>query len=287
MENSYKLDNVDFELEQQLLQIDSLPPFPLLASILRAFLQADDNGDIRSLVTNIEQEPSVMAKVLSVSNSAYYASDAPVKSVRDCVNRLGITRLKSVVFSLIVSNKFDTKKCPAFNMSLFWYDSMVLAHTAAHIIDQLKPHLRLNRNEVYCIGLLLNIGLLFLVNASPNKMDQIFEPAVDDDISSLIKKQFNNMDQYSIGSQLLDHWSLPEEFIYTLGQINNPGYEGNCSEIIWVILLGKAMIMNDFSAIDSKNQYAAKLSLSDANCESILVNCKNDLEWIKAFADNF
>ena len=95
------------------------------------------------------------------------------------------------------------------------------------------------------------------------------------------------MDQYSIGSQLLDHWSLPEEFIYTLGQINNLGYDGNCCEIIWVILLGKAMIKNNFADIDSTNQYAAKLNLIDTNCESILTTSKNDLEWIKAFADNF
>ena len=287
MENTQKLDDMDFELQQQLLQIDSLPPFPLLASILRAFLQADDNGDIRSLISNIEQEPSVMAKLLSVSNSAYYASDVPVKSVRDCVNRLRITRLKSVVFSLIISKKFDTKSCPAFDMSQYWYDSMVLAHTAAHITDQLKPYLRLNRNEVYCIGLLLNIGLLFLVNAAPDTMNRIFNSATDNNISTLVKKHFNGVDQYIIGSQLLDHWSLPEEFVYTLGQINNPGYEGNCSEIIWAILLGKTMIMNDFTAIDSTNQYAAKLSLNNANCESILTSCKNDLAWIKAFADNF
>ena len=287
MENSQKLDDVDFELPDQLFQIESLPPFPLLASILRAFLQADDNGDIRPLVSNIEQEPSAMARVLSVSNSAYYASDVSVKSVRDCVNRLGITRLKSVVYSLIISNRFDTKACPAFDMSLYWYDSMVLAHTAAHITDQLKPHLRLNRNEVYCIGLLLNIGLLFLVNTAPNKMEHILTSSKSKDISSHIKKHYNEKDQYTIGSQLLDHWSLPEEFVYTLGQINNLGYEGNCSEIIWVILLGKAMIKNNFTDIDSTNKYAAKLSLSNANCESILTSSNNDLEWIKAFASNF
>ena len=135
MENSQKLDNVDFELPDQLFQIESLPPFPLLASILRAFLQADDNGDIRPLVSNIEQEPSAITRVLSVSNSTYYANDISVKSVRDCVNRLGITRLKSIVYSLIISNRFDTKAYPAFDMSLYWYDSMVLAYTAAHIID--------------------------------------------------------------------------------------------------------------------------------------------------------
>jgi len=286
MENTHKLDDVDFELQHQLLQIESLPPFPLLANILRAFLQADDNGDIRPLVTNIEQEPSVMAKVLSVSNSAYYASDVSVKSIRDCVNRLGITRLKSVVFSLIIANRFNTKTCPAFDMPLFWYDSMVLAHTAAHITDQLKPHLRLNRNEVYCIGLLLNIGLLFLVNTAPDKMEHIFTSSKNDKISTLIKKHFNNMDQYNIGSQLLDHWSLPEEFIYTLGQINNLSYEGNCSEIIWVVLLGKAMIKNNFTDIDSTNRYATKLNLSTANCASILTTSKNDLEWIKTFANN-
>ncbi len=286
MKHSNNLNHANIELQEQLQQIDSLPPFPLLANILRAFLEADDNGDIRPLITNIDQEPSVAAKVLSVSNSAYYASDVAAKSVRDCVNRLGITRLKSVVFSLIISNKFNTKQCPAFDMSVFWYDSMVLAHTVAHITNQLNTHLRLNRNEVYCIGLLLNIGLLFLVNVSPTKMDQIFALSKQNKLSPLIKNDFDNMDHYTIGSQLLEHWSLPEEFIYTLGQINNLGYEGNCCEIIWVILLAKVMIDNNFTDLDYTNQYVTKLNLSSSNCEAIMYSCINDLEWIKAFASN-
>ncbi len=274
-------------MQEQLEKIDGLPPFPLLANILRAFLEADDNGDVRLLVTNIEQEPSVMAKVLSVANSAYYSSDIPATTVRDCVNRLGITRLKSVVYSLIISNKFDTKQCPQFDMSLFWCDSMVLAHTVAHITDQLNPHLRLNRNEIYCIGLLLNIGLLFLVNTSPAKMNDIFATSKHNEVTPLIRKHFDNLDQYMIGSHLLFHWSLPEEFIFTLGQLNNPGYEGNCCEIIWVILLAKAMINKEFTDIDPKNEYIDKLDLNNSNCESIMASCKNDIGWIQTFASNF
>jgi len=287
MKNSHKLIYANIELQDQIQQIESLPPFPFLANILRAFLEVDDNGDIRPLVSNIEQEPSVLAKVFSVSNSAYYTSDVAAKSIRDCVNRLGITRLKSVVFSLIISNKFDTKQCHEFEMSKFWYDSMILAHTVAHITDQLNPHIRLNSNQVYCIGLLLNIGLLFLVNTSPKKMNQIFADSNKGPLSSLIKIHFDNMDQYLIGSHLLNHWSLPDEFIYTLGQITNLGYEGNCCEIIWVILLAKIMIDNDFKNLDYSNPFLAKLDLNSSTCDSIMVSCNNDMAWIKAFASNF
>ena len=111
-------------------------------------------------------------------------------------------------------------------------------------------------------------------------MNSIFKSADKEKVTTKIQTFFGEIDHFTIGSQLLDHWALPNEFVYTLSQINNPNYKGYCSEIVWILKLARILISNNFENIDDDNIFINRLSINTGKMESILYACQNDLSWI-------
>ena len=67
-------------LPERILQIKTLPPFPLLSNIIKAFVAAESDGEIRPLIDNIETEPNILAKIIGIANSAAFGTPVPVRS---------------------------------------------------------------------------------------------------------------------------------------------------------------------------------------------------------------
>lgn len=265
----------------QIDKIETLPPFPMLSNILKSFLIADSDGDIRPLISNIESEPSVSAKVIGLANSAIFGTAGQIKTIRDATARLGLLQLKSIVYSLVLSSRFKTKQCPHFDIGRFWLFSMLQAHCARSIISYATCDKKIDKNIFYSIGLLQRIGILALVDINPVEMDRIF--SIDDEPTLSVREQeVFGSDHYEIGSALLKHWCLPEPFISVLQYYNTPEYDGEYSNIICTLKRAKEIATHGTEIPNP--EIDNKLGLNEVSLCTILNQLECEASWIRTFA---
>lgn len=276
---------ITLSLQKQIDQIESLPPFPLLGNILKSFLHADSDGDIRPLISNIESEPSIAAKVLGVANSAFFGGKDDIKTIRDASARLGLLQLKSIVYSLVLSSRFKAKQCPHFVISRFWQDSMMQAHCARTICDHLNLESKTVRNEVYSIGLLQRIGILALVELNPEKMELLLAHDTNETIGEKITSAFG-IDHYTASAALLRHWSLPASFHQAIQNLTNCKYAGPYEEIVWILQQSREILQNLDNTEMIKLDTRLGQHLNQEWLCQVVNATENDQAWINSFASH-
>jgi len=268
----------------EIAQIRSLPPFPLLSNILKSFIEADESGDLRMLISYIEFEPAIAAKVIGTSNSAFYnTGGTKIQSIRAASVRLGLNQLKTIVYSLVIAQRFNTKKCPGFNMSRYWYDTMFFAHCARHVANNVNiPGVDTDSNQVYCIALLFRIGLLALIHLYPDEMHHLLTNELDKTLCVKERLSFSNLDHFDVGALLLRQWALPEEYSHCLTFAKQSNYTGENCEMVRILQRTTSIIDEEAPAWNEDTD--GPLGLSEKALETILSALENDKVWISEFA---
>lgn len=262
-------------------EIENLPPFPLLSNIIKSFIVAESAGDIRPLISNIESEPNIVAKAIGVANSALFGTHTPVRSIKDAIMRLGVIQLKSLVFSIIVSSRFNPNNCPAFKVDRFWRESMLSAYCASLLADRCRK-IRFDRNEVYSIALIHHIGLLALINVAPDIMDTILADDNNETLLSRERKYLSGIDHLDAGAALLRHWHLPKEFWLTIEHTKDDLYEGECADLVKLLNRANELIRSDFSQDNPETDI--QLGLFSKDRTQLEDAFENDKSWILSFA---
>ena len=271
------------QFPNKIAEIESLPPFPLLANIIKAFLTAENDGEIRPLIDNIETEPSIVAKIIGVANSAAFGNHCPVHSIKDAIIKLGVIQLKSLVFSLVFGSRFNGRKCPAFDTARFWQDSMFLAYCASLLAEHCQ-NVRFNRNQVYSIGLVLRIGMLALVHIAPKEMHDVLRREDTSDLLANERTLLHGIDHFDAGAILLKHWQLPQEYCLAAAYINDESYAGIDHEIIFLLRRAKELLRSDFS---QPNPFLdQRLGLSADNIALLAETFENGKSWILSFSEH-
>ena len=263
--------------------IESLPPFPLLANIIKAFVTAENNGEIRPLIENIETEPSIVAKVIGVANSAAFGNPTQVCSIKDAIIKLGLIQLKSLVFGIVVGTRFNSRKCPAFDTARFWRDSMFLAYCASIMVEHCE-NMEFNRHEIYSIALVLRIGLLALVHVAPEEMHDLLNTENTEDLLTHEREVFHGIDHYAAGAILLNHWDLPEQYCVIAASLKDESYRGDHQPVIMLLRRAKELLRSDFT--QQNPVYDQHLGLSPRNIELLVERFAIDKSWILSFAEH-
>ena len=114
------------ELLKAVLNSEELPTLPTVASRLISLTSKEDTtlSDIADLVS---QDISLSAKILKVSNSAFYSFPQQVGSIQQAVSILGTNAVRSLVLSFSFLTIKSGKKSSQFNFEKFWEQSLASA----------------------------------------------------------------------------------------------------------------------------------------------------------------
>ena len=164
--------------------------------------------DFKVIGNLIKQDMAITAKIMSVSNSAYYGAVAKTKTVDEAISRLGLVSTKQYVDAICNRKLFVSadKKYARFAQEL-WEHSLYCALASQVIVETLKLDLK---SDAFSIGLLHDIGKIFLLQMSEeleskNQLSGII------DSESLFKsiEKHHNM----IGAKALKSWHFSKEYI--------------------------------------------------------------------------
>ncbi len=220
----------DIEAEKVRSHVQDLTELPAASPLVASLLEAVGNDDItiREFAALIRQEPSLVARIIGLANSAYFGHAEPITSVEDAIFKsLGLQLTKSLALSIaLVGSLGSHLETRCFDMYRFWSTS-VLSATLARM---LSPHVtvtpRPGSDDAYLAGMLHNFGMLPLAFLYPEAIDAVCKVATDGDDFARRMHESLGTDQYEVGVLLARKWQIPDQVVAVIGHVREPDYDG-------------------------------------------------------------
>lgn len=190
-----------------ILQSDELPTLPTVATKLITLTAREDAtlADIGSLVS---QDMSISAKILKVSNSAFYSFPQQIGSIKQAISILGMNAVRSLVLSFSFLSMRGGKKKSHFNFETFWERSLASAVATKLILEHVKGA---DTEEAFISGLLQNLGELVLARTYSEDYDKVLELVSGEKVDPLVAEEsIFSMTHPAIGAAVAKKWGFPE-----------------------------------------------------------------------------
>lgn len=205
------------KLKLMVKHISGLAVFPFTVAKVLHITGSEKTG-AGDLAKVIETDPAIVANILKVSNTVFFASsNRRISSIKDAVVRIGFRETKRIVMAMSVMELFSKKDTSfGFNRMDFWYHSLATALISAHIAQRMG---NINREEAFLAGLLHDFGVLLLDEFFPTIFSKILE-ATTNNSSRFIdnEKKLLNITRNDIIQELFTLWKIPDSII---GAIKN------------------------------------------------------------------
>ena len=193
--------------------VDKLIPRPDIALDVMTLANQSD-CDVTALSKRINQDPSLMANMLRLANSAYFGHMKEIYSIRDIVVRLGLDTVRMIA---ITSASAGLLKSPqeAYNLEpgLLWRHSHGTALLSAIIGRFAKIEIT---SSLYSAALLHDVGKIILNRQLQIETMNRGEIGTYDSIIAL-ENALLHTDHAKVGKALLQKWELPESITEPVG----------------------------------------------------------------------
>jgi two-component system, cell cycle response regulator len=217
------------ELLQSILKSDELPTLPTVASKLITLTSRED-ATLAEIGELVAQDISISARILKVSNSAFYSFPQQIGSIQQAVSILGMNAVRSLVlsFSFLTIKAGEVKS--RFNFEKFWEKSLASAVTARLILENVKGA---DTEEVFVSGLLQNLGELILARSFPAEYDKVLQAIEDNQQDTFIAEEsVFGINHTIVGTEVAKNWGFPEVLLIPIQYHHHPEeYTGNNATI--------------------------------------------------------
>ena len=188
--------------------VDEIAELRPLGGVASAVLRItdDDRFSAHELGKVISGDQALTARMLRLSNSAYYGFPRRVTTVRDAIVLLGFRAVRSSVLASCVIA--DAGKPQHLDYKQFWRNSV----SVGMLGEMLAKAERANAEEVFTAGVLHNIGRLALDQHHPELFREAQRHASKQSIG-LHEAQLElfGFSDAEIGGELARRWNFPEE----------------------------------------------------------------------------
>jgi len=224
------------------LRVDKSFEMPSIPLVLTKILQVldDDTASAHKLEDLILHDPALAARILKLSNSAFYSFRTEVKTLSHAIALLGLGLVKSLTIGVTIFDSFiKGQKDEADLIHKLWMHSFGAGMMAQEIWTR-RAHSKKELEFAFLCGLLHDLGKAVFFKRFPLHYSILFikeKTAADPDICVLESESFG-VDHAYIGSMLAKQWGFPSDLV--------------------------AIIREHHSALDSKSPLVRVVALADA-----------------------
>jgi HD-like signal output (HDOD) protein len=246
-------------------KINNLPMLPKVVQEVTQMLNGQQDFDMHMLADKINHDQVLAAKVLSMSNSAYFGCSRTIKTIDEAVSIIGVNNLKTLVIASGVTATFTD--IPGFNLKRFWQHSLITASVARQLAKEFKQ----DSEVAYIGGLMHSIGQLPLHLVFPAAGAQVEEASRGRSVLERknVELSMFGLDHCQIGEMLAKLWNFPDDILHVIRYYADPLANDACplapvvyaaAHIAYHLEQGteSALIAQSLST-----QVAAKLNLTD------------------------
>jgi HD-like signal output (HDOD) protein len=193
------------EMNRRLAGASALPSVPRLYLQLTDLLESED-GTADDAAAIVERDIAMTAKVLQLSNSAYFGRRNPVTSVRDAVAYLGLEALRALALSAETFRQFPVSApIPGFDLEEFERHSTRVAQLARQLCEH-----KAAGDESFAAGLLHDVGLLVIAAQDRDELEQAIAASLNEGRPlHEVERDRHGVTHAEVGAHLLALWGLP------------------------------------------------------------------------------
>ena len=168
------------------------------------------------------KDPALAAKLLQLSNSAYFGFSRKVFSVDEAVQLLGVNVIQSLAMAVPIFSSYNRRKCPNFPIEQIWDHS---AQTGAigrrifhhHLADS---HLA---EQAFCAGILHDIGKIILADGLPEEYAAVLQESRETNRPLFeVERKYFHATHAEVGAYLLALWGLPVPLVEAVACHHHP-----------------------------------------------------------------
>jgi HD-like signal output (HDOD) protein len=267
-----------------------IPELPVLAEIPQRVVATihDPISSIQDVVEIVEDDAVMSTKVLSVANSAYFATVTEIGDLSTACSRLGMRALVNIAHAMSTANQYNSPIPEARHlMERLWRHAVATAHCA----EAVARVAAIDSNLVYIAGLLHDIGKVVLVDAITTKYSgNVGRLKEAPDVLARAIEPFSPL----VGLHVAQHWNLQGELLVTLYYANDPAATiredcvrlSHCVKLASDIAEAKGFgVAQTSSPVDTKHPSIGALGLSEEQFHGLSAELDEKLdEAVGAFA---
>ncbi|MCH7691192.1 MAG: HDOD domain-containing protein, partial [candidate division Zixibacteria bacterium] len=214
------------------------------------------------------------ARIMSLANSAFYQKYSQSTTVSQAVSVLEASPVKFLALSSSVLKPELIEQSSGINPKDIFTYVLLNAATAESLAKELKFE---DSEELFIIGLLNDIGLIFLVQHYPSEYRQVLP--LNGKFDSLCEAEIEilGIDHCEISHLLAKKWQLPAEMVDSIGCRNTEKASEKVKLMQATINLVVLMNLDKFSGFDANPKYrlakikkaAERLSLTKDQLDAV------------------
>lgn len=195
------------------------------------------------------------AKVLKLSNSAYYGLRQPITSIKQAVIILGIEAIRSLVLCTGVFDLFGKNKLDPMFQQEFWRHSLITAVGARTFAGKISGAYTVENEQAFSAGLLHDIGKMIMHIYIPEDFKKVKKLADEKQIESIeaenILLDYTHCD---LGAMFAQRWNLPNVIELATQYHHSPMDAGEGKNNVLLISLANNIALNAFDVEEDNEQ---------------------------------
>jgi len=201
--------------------LKNLPSLPELYLEIAEALQSP-TASAQRIADIASKDPAISAKLLQLSNSAFFGFSHKVFSVDEAVQLLGVSVIQSLAMAVPIFSSFSRTKCPGFHIEQVWEHSLQTAILARRIAGHHLDDSFLGE-QAFCASMLHDLGKLILADGLPEEYAAVLQESRDTQtpVFEVERKHFQAT-HAEVGAYLLALWGLPMPLIEAVANHHHP-----------------------------------------------------------------
>ncbi|MFO0597017.1 MAG: HDOD domain-containing protein [Myxococcaceae bacterium] len=184
-------------------QLGDLPPLPATYSQLSQMTQ-DPDVSLTRVTAVVERDPSIVAAVLRMINSAYFGLPRRVSTVAETVRYLGIGPLKNLVLTVELFEGLATGR----RAVTLQQEALLRAYAMRDLLGRTPK-----AEQAFMAGILSDVGALLLLTRLPIDAMAIDQAVEAGRLPWVVQQERLSCTSAHIGAQLLTRWNLPQALV--------------------------------------------------------------------------
>lgn len=194
-------ETTDPSIDWMKIQSTNIPMLPELATRVIS-LVSDPDVTISHLAQVIAKDQVLTTRLLSLANSAYYASSSDISSVPEAIMRVGSLAVRNLAVTLCVTSRMADRRIYGDQGQALVHHGIGTAYLARLVADEADEA----AEQAFLCGLLHDIGKLVILKWRHDHLKRTGE-AIDAEVFAALMAARHA----EVGSMALRRWGLPPD----------------------------------------------------------------------------
>ena len=219
MEMPHVFGSIHTTPEELINQTTELVSLPDIYVRIKAVIY-DPNSTMTDVANVLSHDPAICARMLKVANSAFFSVPSKVETVKAAIRLLGTQQVHDLVLAATITRTFPDIPDNLISMEDYWVNSLRCGLLARLLAERCKST---HRERFFLGSLLHDTGHLIMYQTVPEESREALISARQENRPLyLVERDIIGCDYGQVGSELMQSWNFPDNWIQAVRYQNEP-----------------------------------------------------------------